>query len=131
MCSMEKGEKTKTKFVAEILKSEFYERKPYGRILEKDSLRAKAQIMGMCGMLECAQNFRHMFGGHDCKLCKVVDNEDHRINYCPNFSNRNLYYSRFSFDFKGIYSDDEDTVNRSIDVILCLWNLENGQNTMK
>ena len=87
--------------------------------------------MGMFGMLECAKNFRHKFGGPDCKLCKRVDDENHRINCCPNFSERNLYKSRFSFDFKSIYSDDEDTVDRTIDIILSPWNLENGQNTMQ
>ena len=66
-----------------------------------------------------------------CATCNLVDDEDHRINDCLRFKGQNLCMSGLNYDFGAIYSDDEETVTRTIEVIRLLWNLENGQNEMK
>ena len=131
MCLNVKGEKTKSKFVLSALRGENYERRPHSGILDRDGLKARVQIIGMCGMLECANNFKYGYGGADCKLCGVVDDEDHRINMCPKYGECNLYQSQLKYDFGSIHSDDVETVDRTIEVVMHIWNLKNGKNEMK
>ena len=110
---------------------EIHEREPHRGIFDRDGLRARVQIIGMCGMLECARNFKYGYGGPDCKLCRVVDDEDHRINMCPKYKARNLYSSQLKYDFGSIHSNDVETVDRTIEVVMHLWNLKNGKNEIK
>ena len=131
MCYDKKGEKTKTKFVLEALNSVNYERKPRHGVIDRDGLNARAQIMSMSGMLDCAKNFRHKYGGTNCTVCNVLDDENHRINECYRYRELNLYHSRWKYEFRTIFSDDKDAVDRTLQVIVSLWNLENGRNEMK
>ena len=128
MCNGVKGEKTKTIFVHDVLKSDVYERKPMPSILKRNKLQARVQLMALFGMLDCANNFKCGNGGKDCRDCDVLDDENHRINDCSKFREFNLYHSPIKYDFKGIFSNDEDTVLRTIEVIMHVWNLENGKN---
>ena len=58
MCHGVHGEKTKTKRLLYELVSESYERKPLLSVFRKSRLKARAQIMSMFGMLQCANNFK-------------------------------------------------------------------------
>ena len=49
-----------------------------------------------------------------CGTCNLVDDENHHINECLRFKDRNLYMSVLKYDFGAVYSEDEDTVNRTI-----------------
>ena len=131
MCYSKKGEKTKSKFIIDKLKSDNYERKPFIGLLCKNRLRARIQLMGMFRTLECATNYKHGYGGEICKTCSVIDDENHRINKCSRFKETNLYHSPLEYDFYGIYTDDDDNVDRTIEVIGHIWNLENGRNEMR
>ena len=131
MCCTVKGEKTKTKFVLDALRDTKYERKTHNAILNRDGLKSRAQIMAMCGMLDCGKNYKFGYGGTTCRTCDAVDDENHRINECCKFKERNLYESEIKYDFDTIYSNEEESVIRTIEVIMLLWNLENGQNVMK
>ena len=131
MCCSVKGEKTKTRFVLDALKEENYKRGAHNAILNRDSLKSRVQIMAMCGMLDCGKNFKFKYGGTGCNLCKAVDDENHRINDCLKFKGLNLYGSDVKYDFQTIYSKDEESVIRTIDVVMSMWNLENGRNEMK
>ena len=66
-----------------------------------------------------------------CITCNVVDDENHRINDCVRFKDTNLYYSGHRYDFASIYSLEEDVINRTIEVVEHLWDLEHGKNEMK
>ena len=79
-------------------------------------------------MLDCGRNYKYKYSRIVCGTYNLVDDENHRINECLRFKNRNLCMSVLKYDFGDIYSDDEDTVIRTIEVIRLLWNLENGQN---
>ena len=131
MCTSVKGAKTKTIFVLDALKSDAYQRKQMFRIFSKNRLHARVQLMSMCGMLECSKNFKGGNAGGDCRVCGVVDDENHRINQCSRFKDCNLYQSPVKYDFHTIYSEDEDAVVRTIDVVMHIWNLENGKNEMR
>ena len=82
-------------------------------------------------MLDCAANYRHGYGGPDCKQCGVKDDENHRINTCVRFKDRNLYHSTYKYDFQSIYSDDDDSISRTIEVVENLWILDNGKIEMR
>ena len=131
MCNGAKGEKTKTKFVHDALKSDTYKRKPMFSILKRNKLEARVQLMGMFGMLNCARNFKSGNGGNICRECNVLDDENHRINDCRRFREINLYHSPVKYDFDVIFLDDNDAVSRTIEVIMHVWNLENGKNEMR
>ena len=131
MCLSKKGEKTKTKFLLDKLKSVDYQRKPLSSILCCNKLKARTLIMGLFGMLDCAANYKHGYGMVDCKQCGVKDDESHRINSCLRFKDRNLYYSTYKYDFQSIYSDDDESVGRTLLVIEHMWRLDNGKNEMR
>ena len=87
--------------------------------------------MGRYGMLQCASNFSNGYGGKNCNRCKVEDNESHRINECPVWSNINLADSGESIDFNLIYSDNETESMNVIRHIISVWDLGSGKNCMR
>ena len=87
--------------------------------------------MSMFGMLDCAKNYKSGNGGDLCSMCNTTDDENHRINFCRKFDRINLYNSPLKFDFRSIYSMDNETINRAIDVVCSLWDLRNGKNEMR
>ena len=82
-------------------------------------------------MLDCASNYKCGYKQAICDVCKTCDNEHHRINYCVKYQARNLYKSSLKVDFKSIYSENVTTVDRIIDVICELWELDDGKNQMR
>ena len=94
MCYSKKEEKTKTRRILEKLMLDDYERRPLSMIFDRDKIKARVVIMSMFGMLDCAANYKHGYGGGNCAQCNVTDDEDHRINNCIRFKGRNLLYSR-------------------------------------
>ena len=101
------------------------------KTLSNDRFLARIRIMASYHMLDCRRNFKKGYGGDECSVCKVVDDENHRINYCPKYQDRNLSMSAIKFEFASIYSENEKTVKRTLEVINHLWNLENGGNIMR
>ena len=87
--------------------------------------------MMMYGMLNCGRNFKYGHGGEYCKKCKVIDDENHRINYCTEYRERNLHDSSIKVDFKSIDSGKDDVVERVLEVVCKLWDLGNGRNCMR
>ena len=67
----------------------------------------------------------------ECATSKTLDDENHRINSCIRFKDKNLYESSLKFDFDCIKSDCPETVDRVIDVVCKLWELRDGANQMK
>ena len=100
-------------------------------ILNKNRFRSRVQLMSIFGMLDCAKNYKCGYKGDLCSVCGVTDDENHRINFCPKFSQTNLYNSLVKFDFRCINSMNQETIDRAIDVVSDLWNLRNGKNEMR
>ena len=89
------GEGTKTRFIRQLLQNESYIRKPMNNVLNRSKIGARAIIMGMSGMLDCANNFHFRYKRKTCKQCGEIDDESHRINYCVNFKTTDLYSVHF------------------------------------
>ena len=86
--------------------------------------------MGRFGMLQCAANFSTGNGGKDCKTCKALDDECHRINFCPLWKETNLSDSIEKIDFTAINSNDLSQIMSVVKVILNMWDLGNGTGTI-
>ena len=131
MCHSRNGEKTKTKMIVKGLKLENYVRGPLSSVMNGCILRARTVVMSMFGMLKCTKNYKSGLGNAECVNCRVIDDEGHRINSCYLYREHNLYFSPIKYDFKSILLEDEDAVNRTVEVVGHLWNLENGKNEMR
>ena len=125
------GEGTKTRFIRHMLQHESYARKPMNNVLNRSKIGARAIIMGMSGMLDCANNFHFKYKRKTCNECGEIDDESHRINYCVKYQATNLYFSNTKFDFNSIYLNSKDALDRAEYVILHLWDVKNGKNQMK
>ena len=81
-------------------------------------------------MLECGKNFK---GTMDelCKTCKVIDNENHRLNDCPVYKNVNLVDSQLKVDFKNVFSNDMNVFRPVIKQIEKIWDVHNAHGSMK
>ena len=131
MCYSRNREKTKTRELIEKIDTDGYKRTPRMDILSKPQYLAKVLIMSMFHMLNCAANFKNRYNVINCDKCEVLDDENHRINYCILFKEINLYPSPLKIDFRFIYSDDEKAVERVLETVCALWDLKNGRNEMK
>ena len=128
----ETKQKTKTRFINNIIKDPSYERKPDKFILEHQSIvHARALIMGRYGMLQCGNNFANNYGGKICRDCSVTDDEQHRINNCLKWEGINLRGTIHRVAYDDIYSEDNDKVMKVVEVILSMWDLANGKNQMR
>ena len=82
-------------------------------------------------MLKCANNFQMLYGGKMCSLCGEIDTEEHRINHCPKWETINLRNNDQKIAFNDIYCDDTDRCLAVVNVILTIWDLDNGKNDMR
>ena len=123
--------KTKSESIYRELQSETYLRTPVNEIMKLNKLKAKTIIMCRYGMLDCGSNFKTKYGTKMCKECNVIDNEDHRINFCSKYIHINRAKEDVKIDFCEVYSRDVKILSKIAGDILKMWNLENGQNTMK
>ena len=128
MCMSRNGEKQKTKNLVSKLKNDNYVRRPY--IQAQSRHQCRARIMAMYGMLDCGKNFKTGYRGENCQSCNVLDDENHRINYCKKYRYINLFDSALKIDFNSIYSGNEKTINMVVEVVCEIWNLHNGNNKM-
>ena len=131
MCQGKDNEKTKTRYVMKRLKSAKFERGPLNSVLNRTKSKARMLIMSLFGMLKCAKNFKYGLGGAECRDCGEIDDESHHINDCSRIKEINLYSSPVKFDFDSIFSADNESISRTLEVVDHLWNLDNGRNEMR
>ena len=98
--------------------------------MKKDKLTARAYIMGRFGMLQCAANFSKGFGSKNCKTCKVIDNESHRMNHCQEWEGINLVRQYKIIDHDLIHSENESESMEVVRMIIAMWDLGNNRNCM-
>ena len=125
-------EKTKTLTIIPSIESEDFNRtRDYG-LMTLTIIKARAIIMGRYMMLDCANNFENKYGSKKCDVCNVIDDEIHRINYCPKWESINYCDNdeQAKIDFSLIYSDKKSDLEETADVILSIWDLKNGKNSM-
>ena len=123
--------KTKTKTLLEKIDGTNYERKPLDLLINLSTLEARALIMSRFGMLDCRANFSMGYGGKMCRECAVVDDESHRINECRIFKGSNFCDTDEKTDFNMIYSEDAEQIQSVLKVVMSLWDLEHGKNSMR
>ena len=132
--SKERGkirQKTKTRTIIEKIDNPDYTRKPLAIINNLSALETRAMLMGRYGMLDCKANYSMGYGGKECGQCMVVDDVDHRVNWCGNYKHSNLCESQTKIDMEMLYCDDIEKIRPIIVRILSMWDLEHGKNSMK
>ena len=123
--------KTKTKNLIPILEDVNYSRKPEAFMKRNNKLVARAYIMGRYGMLQCAANFSNGYGGKNCRRCNVLDDETHRMNNCPEWSDINLLNDNECIDYNLIHTDNVDDSMKVVGQIIAMWDLGNNRNCMR
>ena len=106
-----------------------YQRKPNDEILLCTKQETKTLIIARFGMLECGYNFKAGMS-EECNQCSVLDNEDHRLNYCVKFKGFNYCNSSEKVNFEDIYSNDMPTLRKTIPLIERVWNTKCAHGTM-
>ena len=70
-------------------------------------------------MLDCGKNFKGTMR-EICQECNEIDNEEHRLNDCTAWREiKNVGKTRI--DFRDIYSEDLNVLNRVIDAVENVW----------
>ena len=117
---------TKTRHIYEALSSEVYKAEPKKMIIEGNKQRTRTIFMSQNGMLECGKNMRGTIP-EKCPQCDILDDENHRLNYCPKWRNT----SHGNIDFKDIYCSDSEKLDQIIYEIENVWELKYANGRMK
>ena len=121
--------KPKTKSIFEEISTQLYRRQPRPEIKNCTKNETKTMIIARYGMLECGRNFKGTLK-ETCDLCNCIDDENHRLNYCPKWKDRNLHDKDMKIDFNNVYSNDTDVLRDILKVISTVWNTYNAHGTM-
>ena len=121
--------KTKTASIVDFIEHSNYERKPLCEIMLCSKQETKAIVTARYGMLECGKNFKGT-QTERCQECNVLDDENHRLNYCTIYKDLNNYDSVTKIDYQMIHSDDPVELRRIVYEIMKVWNLRNANGTM-
>ena len=89
----------------------------------------KTIIMARYGMLECGTNYKGTTKSQ-CSACNVIDNEDHRLNFCQSWQDTNLFGETEKIPFDCIYSTDIVVLRGIIPKIEHIWNTRSAHGTM-
>ena len=122
--------KTKTQSIVKHLEGTNYIRAPINEILSLSKIDCKSLIISRFGMLECGVNFKGT-SNVECLTCKVIDNEEHRLNHCIRFRETNFCDDVEKIPFKNIYSNDHTVLHTILKKIQTVWNTHNGGGCMK
>ena len=125
----EKTEKTKTKHIIDIINDETYVRLINQELLKCTKQQTKTLIIARFKMLECGMNFKGTMK-ELCGVCKTVDDENHRLNYCIRFKDKNRYDSATKLNFADVYSNDINILKNIISHIERLWNVKTAHGTI-
>ena len=80
-------------------------------------------------MLECGKNFKGSIK-ETCAYCNETDDENHRLNFCKQFRDINLYNNNCKVNYDDIYSSDIDVVKKLITQIEKVWNVKTAHGTV-
>ena len=122
-------EKTKTAHILSSIAAGSYTRKPLDEIMQFNKYDTKTLIIARFGMLDCGRNYKGSKPEY-CNQCSVIDDENHRLNYCIKFRDTNFYDSETKKDFHKIFSNDIETLREIIPDIQKVWNTKTAHGTM-
>ena len=88
---------TKTKSIYNRIQTA-YTRKPLPELIRQNKQRTRTIILARYGMLECGTNFKGTIP-ENCRLCSVRDDENHRLNECKRWQERNRSLNPVKCDF--------------------------------
>ena len=74
-------------------------------------------------MLECGKNYKGSML-EVCDQCSVLDDENHRLNYCKKYKETNNSSKEEKVDFSLIYSTDIAILKSIISEISRVWNAQ-------
>jgi hypothetical protein len=115
----------------QILDDASYIRGPIEFMGKLDALLTRGMIMSRYGMLEWAANYEMKYDPKTCKDCKIIDDENHQINYCKKWEATRLFGSDEKVDFEMVYSTDMKECILIVERVLLMWYLSNGKNWMR
>ena len=123
-------EKTKTKTILTRITEEGYKRQPRPEILRTTKHEAKTIVIARYGMLQCGKNYKGTMN-EICNECDILDDEDHRLNYCVKWKDRNNFNETVKIDFNLVFSERIEELRYIIECIEKLWNTRNAHGSMK
>ena len=129
MVDGKKVRKTKTSFLVDIISADTYSRKPSPELQNLTKQETKTAIISRYGMLECGTNFKNS-NNIQCQVCKIRDNEDHRLNHCIRFRTTNNFDHDEKVNFNDVYSTDTLVLKKVIKRIENVWNTRNAHGSM-
>ena len=124
-----KTRKTKTAHIVDKLEEITFTRGPTPEILLCNKQETKTLMIARFGMLECGKNFKNSIR-EICDTCKVIDDENHRLNHCIVHKSVNLYDKNHKVNFSDVFSSDLPTLKAVINEIEKVWNVINAHGTM-
>ena len=122
--------KTKTSTIIEKIENENYKRGPEKEILGMTKKELKTVMIARYGMLECGKNYKGTMKPQ-CDTCNQVDDENHRLNSCRKWKDKNLFETDTQVVFDNIYSSDLHTIRNLLPHIDLLWNTVNAHGTIR
>ena len=121
--------KTKTASIPKQLADPSYKREPRPEIQKSTKHEAKTIIIARYGMLQCGKNYQGTMN-KTCDKCNCIDDENHRLNYCVKWKDRNYHNETGKVDFDLIYSNEIAVLRSILPYIEKLWNTRNANGTM-
>ena len=121
--------KTKTVTILSEIDMPNYERKPKTELLLCTKNECKTIIIARYGMLECGTNYKGTLNSQ-CTTCNTIDNEEHRLNECIRFKEKNFHGTNDKIPFSTIYSDNIEELRALMSRISQVWNVRTGHGTM-
>ena len=122
--------KTKTESIVPIVSTDTYKRQPQLNILRTTKKETRTIMIARYGLLECGKNYQGTLKKL-CDTCKSVDDENHRLNYCPKWQNLNLFDTNEKIEFSDIYSDDLQNIKLTVAYIEKVWNTHDSNGSMR
>ena len=122
--------KTKTAYIHNKLQNDAYSLTPLTELISSNKIETKTIILSRNGMLTCGSNFKATIP-EVCRECRLVDNENHRLNQCPQWQGTNFANDDTLVEFTDIFSDNKQTLSRIIQRIQQVWELHVGNGAMK
>ena len=124
-----KNRKTKTASIVDSIMDPNYQRTPLPEIMKCTKKEAKTILIARFKMLECGNNFKGS-QSQMCRKCNILDNENHRLNFCTNFKATNYYDDDTKVDFNTVFSNDIHELRDIVPKLMKTWNMQNANGTM-
>ena len=108
--------KTKTAYIHNKLQNDTYSLRPLTELISSNKIETKTIILSRNGMLTCGSNFKATIP-EVCRECQLVDNENHRLNHCPQWQDTNFFNNDTKAEFMDIFSDNSQKLSPIIQSI--------------